>query len=288
MSEANSYMKLSELSKITGISIPRIRYYVGKGVISKPIKVGKTRAFYTQEHVKKLELIKMLGNNRKIISKLSEIIGSVSESADNKEKERLDEPQIVRRRIIHASIPVFRQYGYEGATIGEVAKTAHISRNTIYKYFKDKKDLFIGCLNETILEYRESLPEDVKTLPDTKDTEIVRERLTKLGQAFLKAYPAWSDMMNLLRAAAVKEPRSFASKLEEAYNTRVKPLREDFGKLTRQKVFRNIDPDLAAAMIAGAHEYVTYFILRGKFAKDTAQIRNDFIDIILYGLLSKF
>lgn len=288
MSETNRYMKISELSRISGISIHRIRYYLGKGVLPKPIRVNRTQAFYTHEHLKKLELIKLIHSKKKITPIIREILGSMSESSKNNEVEQPDEPQIVRKRIIHASIPIFRKYGYEGATIGNIAKAAHISRNTIYKYFKDKKDLFVGCLNETILEYREGLPEDVKRLPDTKDTEIVKEKLSKVGEAFLKAYPAWSDMMNLLRAAAVKEPRSFASKLEEAYSTRIKPLREDFSKLTRQKVFRNIDPDLAAVMIAGAHEYVTYFLLRGKFVKNAAQLRQDFIDIILYGLLMKF
>jgi len=288
MQEDKTYMKMSELSRISGISIPRIRYYIGKDVLPAPIKVSKTRAFYTEEHVNKLKLIKMMGRKRKVTSILRELTALTSESNSNKQTEIPNEPQIVRKRIIHASIPIFRKHGYEGATIGDIAQAAHISRNTIYRYFKDKKNLFVGCLNETILEYRESLTEDVKRLPDTKDTEIVKAKLVKVAEAFLKTYPAWSDMMNLLRAAAVKDPHSFASKLEEAYNTRVKPLKEDFGKLTRQKVFRNIDPDLAAVMIAGMHEYVTYFLLRGKFTKDVVQIRQDSIDIILYGLLRKF
>ena len=93
--------------------------------------------------------------------------------------------------------------------------------------------------------------------------------------------------MNLLRAAAVKDPSSFAKKLEDAYDLRIRPLHADFEYLVKQKVFRNINPKIASIIIAGAAEYMLYFSLNGKLDKDDRKITEEFYDILFYGLLKK-
>ena len=279
-------MKISELSRISGISISRIRYYIAKGILPEPSKVSKTRAYYGPEHLRRLELFKKIGKKNRVVTIIRDLMDI--DSNNDIEVVHPDKLQIARTRIINASIPVFRKYGYEGATIGNIAKAAHINRNTIYKYFKDKKNLFIYCINEIVFEFRHNLTMDAKKVTETKDTEIVKERLAEVGRAFRKVYPAWSDMMNLLRAAAVKEPGTFAGMLDDAYSVRIKPVTTDFEKLVKKKVFRNVDPFLAAIIVAGATEYSNYFFSRGKTNKNIAQFEADAIDILLYGLIRKF
>ncbi|MGD0854958.1 MAG: TetR family transcriptional regulator [Dehalococcoidia bacterium] len=287
MLEEKEYLKISELSKISGFSVSRIRYYVSKGILSQPIKVNKTHGYYTREHLARLELLKMISSKKRITSIFKEIMNVADDKGIVSNSATPDESQIVRRRIVHSSIAIFRKKGYEGTTITDIVAAAHISRNTIYKYFKNKKDLFLECLNITFSEYREKLPKELQSVHDLKDTEMILRNFINIAEAFSRIYPTWSDMMNLLRAAAVKDPRSFAKKLEDAYDLRIRPLHDDFQYLVKQKVFRNINPKIASIITAGAAEYMLYFSLNGKLDKDDRNITEEFYDILFYGLFKK-
>lgn len=49
--------------------------------------------------------------------------------------------EIVKSKIIQASIKVFSQKGYQSATMDKIAKEAGMSKTTLYTYFKSKVDI---------------------------------------------------------------------------------------------------------------------------------------------------
>jgi TetR/AcrR family transcriptional regulator len=53
-------------------------------------------------------------------------------------------------RILDAAQEVFATYGYQGATIDEVAKRAGISKPNLHYYFKRKRDLYLAVLRRTL------------------------------------------------------------------------------------------------------------------------------------------
>lgn len=55
-----------------------------------------------------------------------------------------------RAKILKASRRLFKEKGYEGTTIDEIAKIAEISRGTFYNYFPDKESLLEGTAREEI------------------------------------------------------------------------------------------------------------------------------------------
>ena len=55
--------------------------------------------------------------------------------------DRLDEEK--KQRIIRAAIDEFANLGFEAANINKIARKAHISVGSLYKYFKSKEDLFL-------------------------------------------------------------------------------------------------------------------------------------------------
>jgi len=57
-----------------------------------------------------------------------------------------------RGRILKAAADVFKEQGYSGATVDDVAKRAKIDRASIYYYFKGKKDLFREMVGDAIVE----------------------------------------------------------------------------------------------------------------------------------------
>lgn len=51
-----------------------------------------------------------------------------------------------RQQILEAAEELFAQHGYRGATTREIAAAADLSEGTLYNYFANKRDLFVGVM----------------------------------------------------------------------------------------------------------------------------------------------
>jgi AcrR family transcriptional regulator len=57
-----------------------------------------------------------------------------------------------RRQIIEGARKVFMDRGFDGASMGEIARAAGVSKGTLYVYFADKNRLFESIVEEENLE----------------------------------------------------------------------------------------------------------------------------------------
>jgi AcrR family transcriptional regulator len=283
MAQINKYMRISELAKLSGVPVQKIRNYVQKGILPRPIKINKTAAFYTQQHLKRLELVNKLQSESKLqLPVIGEIINSVVEGQVSEPSPQPDNPSVVRELLVDCSIEVFQKKGYESATITDIVNAANIARKTFYKYFRGKEELFVACLNEIILRWSKQTPRNNEGLSEIS----YRERLNKIFVIGCQAYPKWSNMLNLLRAAAVKDPDAFQDKLRDSLEMRMKPIVEDVRDCIDQGVFREVNAELLAMMVAGIFEYVCYFIHNGKFDQGPMDISEQTLDILFNGVLA--
>jgi AcrR family transcriptional regulator len=60
-----------------------------------------------------------------------------------------------RRQIIDGARKVFMDLGFDGASMGEIARAAGVSKGTLYVYFADKNRLFEAIVEEENLEQGE-------------------------------------------------------------------------------------------------------------------------------------
>ncbi|MCR5278018.1 MAG: TetR/AcrR family transcriptional regulator [Lachnospiraceae bacterium] len=70
---------------------------------------------------------------------------------------KLSEDQI--RKIIESGIDEFAAKGLAGASLVRIAGNAGVSVGVIYKYYKDKDDLFLSCVRFGLKELTEALKE---------------------------------------------------------------------------------------------------------------------------------
>lgn len=56
--DGKHYMKMKELSQITGVKAPTIRYYITQGILPKPHKPHKNIAYYDESYVELIRLVK--------------------------------------------------------------------------------------------------------------------------------------------------------------------------------------------------------------------------------------
>jgi AcrR family transcriptional regulator len=63
-----------------------------------------------------------------------------------------DEDNSKRRQILDGASKVFMDLGFDGASMGEIARAAGVSKGTLYVYFADKSRLFEAIVEEETLE----------------------------------------------------------------------------------------------------------------------------------------
>jgi AcrR family transcriptional regulator len=63
-----------------------------------------------------------------------------------------DEDSSKRRQIVDGARRVFMDLGFDGASMGEIARAAGVSKGTLYVYFADKNRLFEAIVEEESLE----------------------------------------------------------------------------------------------------------------------------------------
>src|SRR3978361_1849958 len=63
-----------------------------------------------------------------------------------------DEDSSKRRQILDGARKVFMDLGFDGASMGEIARAAGVSKGTLYVYFADKSRLFEAIVEEETLE----------------------------------------------------------------------------------------------------------------------------------------
>lgn len=86
-----------------------------------------------------------------------------------------------RAQIIEGARTVFLERGFDGASMGDIARAAGVSKGTLYVYFKNKEDLFGAVVTAVCGETAEGL-----FVLDHAETDVAAA-LTRLGQSFIEA-----------------------------------------------------------------------------------------------------
>ncbi|WP_409565092.1 TetR/AcrR family transcriptional regulator [Methylobacterium sp. J-090] len=108
-----------------------------------------------------------------------------------------------RRRILEGARAVFLAAGFDGASMGEIARVAGVSKGTLYVYFDSKEALFEALTSAE----RAGLAEALFRL-DADDPDVAGV-LTRLGHSYLTelARPDHVAVIRMVIGATEKFPR---------------------------------------------------------------------------------
>ena len=114
--------------------------------------------------------------------------------------------QQTRERILAAAQKMFLQQGYLATSTDALLVEAGIaSKETLYRYFSSKEELFTAVLSRLTLE-QEDLAEQIAHLPTPGTVEELRQVLTSLARAIL-ARMSQPEYLALLRITLTEAPR---------------------------------------------------------------------------------
>lgn len=155
-----------------------------------------------------------------------------------------------RRAILEAATSVFLNKGYGGSSVDEIAAVAAVSKQTVYKHFKDKEQLFTAIVLATTTDVDELVRLVADTLADTTDLE---KDLGNLARQFINTLmqPRLLRLRRLIIANAERLPEVARLWFERGFERVLKTLASCFQQLTERKLLRLDDPLLAAHHFVG-------------------------------------
>jgi AcrR family transcriptional regulator len=112
-----------------------------------------------------------------------------------------DEDSAKRRQILDGARKVFMALGFDGASMGEIARAAGVSKGTLYVYFTDKSALF-----ESIVEHEKL--EQGKAAFNLDPARDARSTLSEFGRAYvaLLCRPGGGSAIRTVMAIAERMP----------------------------------------------------------------------------------
>lgn len=122
-----------------------------------------------------------------------------------------------RRQILDGARKVFMDLGFDGASMGEIARAAQVSKGTLYVYFADKCALFEAILEQEALQHGQV----VFNFDPARDVETT---LKEFGRAYihLLCRPGGGSAIRTVMAIAERMPdvgrRYYARVLEKSIN----------------------------------------------------------------------
>ncbi len=128
-----------------------------------------------------------------------------------------DEDSAKRRQILAGASKVFMDLGFDGASMGEIARAAGVSKGTLYVYFADMNRLFEAIVEQEMLDQQ-------KVAFNFAPERDVPTTLREFGQAYIELLcrPGGGSAIRTVMAIAERMPevgrRYYEQVLEKTIN----------------------------------------------------------------------
>jgi AcrR family transcriptional regulator len=240
---ASRQMKASELCRESGMSRSAIHYYVNLGLLHRPAKAGLNLHLYDETHLARLRRIRELKEKKGLsLAEIKQVLepgktqGRTGPSLEPTLEDRQPleryvrgqgettarEDQEHREKIMDMAIQLFSERGYENTKISDITEALRMGKSTFYLYFKNKRALFMECIDR--LSVIIVPPESWDEIRNERD--YFRKNYTR-GLAFLKAFPGYRGILNMIRGAVGRDDPALAKKAIESFRVLSRPMLKD-------------------------------------------------------------
>jgi AcrR family transcriptional regulator len=255
-----SLLKVSQISRATGVSTSAINYYVRIGLLPPPVKTHKNMAYYDPSYIqminyiKRLQLQKHLPLERikEIMEKKVKIWREMSSSHQRLVDEGLDDETTheraardARRRVMEAGVRLFTRQGYYSTSEQDLVEMAQVSTGEFYDYYSSKEDLLLDLAEEGVRVFRMRVSQEIASVPDM--LERIRIAIPVAFQVIVEN----REIYTLYIEDSVLADVSYERKLAQIMATIVKDLKLTITRGIRDGSIRRLHPDIAAYAIIG-------------------------------------
>jgi AcrR family transcriptional regulator len=182
-----------------------------------------------------------------------------------------------RIEILKSAAAAFRRRGYHGASVGEIADALHMTKGSLYYYFRNKEEILYFC-HDYSLDILLELLKDVETEGRPPD-----EKLRRLILAFVHMIIDELHGTALTMDLQALSPRALRRIIvkRDRFDRGIRRVLEEG---MEAGVFARADPKLLAFAILGAVNWIPrWFDPRGRATSE--EIAQAFAEYLLSGLV---
>ncbi len=264
-------MKIGELEKLSGVPRSTIHHYVNSGLLHPPVKTGATMAHFDRIHLKrleaiqriKLEYLKTAKSSRipldHIKHQLSESYSLVKPGEPDARPRSSIHAQAqgsrkIKEAIIEATLQLYAHRGYYLTNIRDITKAAGISPPTFYRYFKDKRELFVEITEYVVRNFKRQIR---KKLKGEKD---LTQRSRIMFETFYAHYPKIGEILNQLRSGVIIADPWAKDRLSRLYREMMENLIKEINAAITNGIIRPVNPVLLAYFNLAINEMAMHLV----------------------------
>ncbi len=188
------------------------------------------------------------------------------------------EPSGKRAEICRTAARVFRDRGYDGTSVNEVARALKMTKAGLYHYFTGKEALLFEILSYGLDQVRDEVTEPARAMRDPEAR--LRELVIRHARIVTRANGAVASLVDEARALPAPSRR----RIEERMRVYFDLMRNTLEELRESGRLRDIDTTVAAFSVLGMVLWIPrWFRQGGRLTEDA--IAREVADIALAGVL---
>ena len=180
-----------------------------------------------------------------------------------------EEDSAKRRQILDGARKVFMALGFDGASMGEIARAAGVSKGTLYVYFTDKNALFESIVEQEKLEQGKA----VFNFDPERDAETT---LAEFGRGYIQLLcrPGGGSAIRTVMAIAERMPDVGKRFYEAVLAHSIRQVAAYLDARVAAKELKIDDSELAAAQFMMSCQATLFqpFIFQAKPTPSTADV----------------
>lgn len=157
-----------------------------------------------------------------------------------------------KNQILDAAISIFAKKGFASAKTDDIARLANLGKGTIYRYFKNKKALFLALIDRGLEGLRDLMSKEVGNVEDPL------EKIETAIKTYLSFFEKNSSFVDLL----VHEHSGFHERIRkkyfEHYYGNIDKIKQTFKLAIRKGIIKNINIDDAIRVLTSTLKGLIY------------------------------
>ena len=184
----------------------------------------------------------------------------------NTDTEENRKAQLVKRRkeqILAAASRIFAQNGFRRTKIEEIADYLTVGKGTLYKYFKDKKSLFLAVFEQGISRLRQAIGTKVEPITDPP------QKIAAAVRTYFEFFDNNRELIEIMMQVRSEFKDDYRRIFLAIYGDYIVKIQENLRNGIKSGIFRQLDVEKTAEAISATLQGVLQSFYVRQFGPET-------------------